>query len=111
LEITPNPTQDWLPRQTTEAFPWDTALVICCGTETNPRSGIPSSRSSDADAVRRYASPPRYAEDTASIDASLPKRVRNIGSVAHKTADLNDFTRLTGHRDGMARGQGGKPPP
>src|SRR3981189_1095964 len=25
FEVTPNPTQDWLSRQTTEAFPWDTA--------------------------------------------------------------------------------------
>jgi putative transposase len=25
FEVTPNPTQDWLSRQMTEAFPWDTA--------------------------------------------------------------------------------------
>jgi putative transposase len=25
FEVTQNPTQDWLPRQMTEAFPWDTA--------------------------------------------------------------------------------------
>jgi hypothetical protein len=34
--VTPNPTQDWLSRQMTEAFPWDTAPRIYCGTETNP---------------------------------------------------------------------------
>ena len=25
FEVTPNPTQSWLSRQMTEAFPWDTA--------------------------------------------------------------------------------------
>ncbi|MEI6202417.1 MAG: hypothetical protein WCP68_10745 [Enhydrobacter sp.] len=25
FNVTPNPTQDWLARQITEAFPWDTA--------------------------------------------------------------------------------------
>ena len=34
--VTPNPTQDWLSRQMTEAFPWTPHLAICCGTGTNP---------------------------------------------------------------------------
>jgi hypothetical protein len=33
--VTPNPTQDWLSRQLTEAFPWDPHLAIYCGTATN----------------------------------------------------------------------------
>ena len=34
--VTPNPTQDWLSRQMTEAFPGTLHLAICCGTGTQP---------------------------------------------------------------------------
>jgi putative transposase len=35
FEVTENPTQVWLSRQMTEAFLWETAPAICCGTETH----------------------------------------------------------------------------
>ena len=34
FDVTPNPTQGWLARQITEAFPWDTAPRFCCETAT-----------------------------------------------------------------------------
>jgi hypothetical protein len=34
FDVTGNPTQAWLARQIIEAFPWDTAPVICCETAT-----------------------------------------------------------------------------
>jgi len=44
----------------------------------------------------------RAFEDAAGVDASLPKRLLNIGSVAHEASGLDTFTRLTGHGDRMA---------
>src|SRR5258707_5158519 len=49
FEVTPNPTQDWLSRQMTEAFPWDTAPRYLRDRDKILWSRIPSSRSSDRD--------------------------------------------------------------
>jgi hypothetical protein len=50
FEVTPNPTQDWLSRQMTEAFPWDTApRYLLPGPRQNLWPGIPSSRPSAGD--------------------------------------------------------------
>jgi putative transposase len=35
FEVTAHPTQHWLARQMTKAFPWDTAPRVCCGTGTH----------------------------------------------------------------------------
>jgi hypothetical protein len=47
--VTQNLTQDWLSRQMTEAFPWETAPRYAAGSRQILWSGIPSSRSSDGD--------------------------------------------------------------
>ena len=50
FEVTPNPTQDWLSGQMTEAFPWDTApRYSAAGPGQIIWPSIPSSRSRDGD--------------------------------------------------------------
>ena len=63
FEVTPNPTQDWLSRQMTEAFPWDTApRYLLRGPGQIVWSGIPPSRSSDGDHRGHYCAAISVAE-------------------------------------------------
>jgi hypothetical protein len=77
--VTPNPTQDWLARQMTEAFPWDTHLAICCGTAIR--------RMVRHSAIAVHAMGNHGGHHRAAISWQNPYAERLIGSIRRECLD------------------------
>jgi putative transposase len=77
FDVTGNPTQAWLARQITEAFPWETAPVICCETAT-PRMASASAIMFEPWVSRRSLSHPVHPGKIRLSNASSARSIANV---------------------------------